>query len=100
MASSGITGTCITQHFNPAARSLARSCSGDCFDCSCFCWNVASLNTSTGVVSWTPSCGQVGTFGPFTLKATAASGEFGTGSFSITVTHKAGTVTVNRKSIN
>src|SRR5205085_2092566 len=54
-----------------------------------------SLNTSTGVVTWTPSCGQVGTFGPFTLKATAASGEFGTGTFSITVTHKAGTVTVN-----
>jgi len=54
----------------------------------------ATLSSSTGVVSWTPSCGQAGGYGPFTLTATAATGETGTGSFSLTVTHKVGTVTV------
>jgi hypothetical protein len=56
--------------------------------------NGATLNTSTGVVSWTPSCGQAGSYGPFTLTATAGTGELGSASISLTVTHKTGTVTV------
>jgi hypothetical protein len=54
----------------------------------------ATFNTSSGVITWTPSCGQAGSYGPFTLTATAASGESGNASISLTVTHKAGTVTV------
>ncbi len=55
----------------------------------------ASFDPSTGVTTWTPSCGQAGAYGPFTLKATAATSEFGTGNFSLTVNHKVGTVTVH-----
>ena len=54
----------------------------------------ATLNTSSGEVSWTPGCGQAGSYGPFTLKATAATGEFGTASLTLTVTHRVGTVDV------
>jgi hypothetical protein len=46
------------------------------------------------VVSWTPTCGQAGSYGAFTLNAHAATGESGSGSFSLTVTHKVGTVAV------
>src|SRR5262249_56850170 len=55
----------------------------------------ATFRRSRGAVSWTPSCGQAGSYGPFTLTATAVTGESGTGSFSISVTHKTGTVTVS-----
>src|SRR5439155_10517410 len=34
----------------------------------------ASFSTSTGAVNWTPSCGQAGSYGPFTLTATPATG--------------------------
>jgi hypothetical protein len=58
----------------------------------------ASFSGTTGQITWTPACGQVGTYGPFTLTATvtAAGGQSysGTADFSINVTHKAGTVTV------
>src|SRR5205807_591482 len=54
----------------------------------------ATFDPSTGAVSWTPACGQAGSYGPFTLTATASTGESGTGSFSIIVNHKVGTVTV------
>ena len=57
----------------------------------------ASFSTSTGVVTWTPACGQAGTFGPYTLTATVVNGSetySGSGTFSIVVTHKVGTVTV------
>jgi hypothetical protein len=55
----------------------------------------ATFSTSTGVISWTPACGDARNYGPFTLTATAASAEFGTSnSFAIVVTHKTGTVTV------
>ena len=55
----------------------------------------ASLDPATGVVSWTPACGEVGTHGPYTLTATAVEGESGTGQFSLVVTHKPGTVAVS-----
>src|SRR5205807_1850591 len=55
----------------------------------------ASLNPATGVITWTPSCGQQGNFGPFTFTATAATGEAGSSNaFTIEVDHKVGTVTV------
>ena len=53
----------------------------------------ATLNSS-GQIVWTPSCGQANNYGPFTLKATAATGEIGTSSFSLVVTHKVGTVSI------
>jgi hypothetical protein len=52
----------------------------------------ASLNTSTGVITWTPDCqaaegGSGGDYGPFTLTATAATGEGGgSNAFTIHVT--------------
>ena len=54
----------------------------------------ATFSSSTGVVSWTPACGEVGSHGPYTLTAHASSGESGTGSFSLVVTHLPGTVAV------
>ena len=54
----------------------------------------ASLDAVSGVVSWTPACGEVGTYGPYTLTAHAATGESGTGELSLVVTHKAGGVSV------
>jgi hypothetical protein len=55
----------------------------------------ATFNSSTGVITWTPACGTVGSYGPFTLTATAATSEVGTSNaFTINVTHKPGTVTV------
>src|SRR5439155_22842766 len=55
----------------------------------------ASFSTSTGEIVWTPACGEVGSYGPFTLTATAATLESGSSNaFKINVTHKAGTVTV------
>jgi hypothetical protein len=47
-----------------------------------------------GAVTWTPTCGQADAYASFTLTATAATGETGTGTFNLTVTHKVGTVTV------
>jgi hypothetical protein len=53
------------------------------------------LSASTGVITWTPPCGSAGSYGPFTLTATAATGESGNGNaFLIQVAHKVGTVTV------
>jgi hypothetical protein len=55
----------------------------------------ATFSTSTGVIQWTPSCGEAGSYGPFTLTATAATSQFGSSNaFTIVVTHLAGTVTV------
>jgi hypothetical protein len=54
----------------------------------------ATLSSSSGVVSWTPSCGQAGNYGPFTLTATAATGELDSETFSLVVTHKVGTVSI------
>jgi hypothetical protein len=52
----------------------------------------ALLNSSTGVITWTPDClaaqgGSSGDYGPFTLTATAATGEAGSSNaFTIHVT--------------
>jgi hypothetical protein len=46
----------------------------------------ATFDTNTGKIIWTPDCGQAGTYGPYTLTATAASGDTDTESFSILVT--------------
>src|SRR5207249_2894764 len=55
----------------------------------------ASFSTSTGEIMWTPACGDVGSYGPFTLTATAATTEAGNSNpFKIDVTHKTGTVSV------
>jgi hypothetical protein len=55
----------------------------------------ASFNPGTGQIIWTPGCGLAGNYGPFTLTATAPSGDYGTSNaFGIQVTHKAGTVSV------
>ncbi len=57
----------------------------------------ATLNPSTGVVTWTPTCGDFESgplYGPVVLTATAASEETGTASFSITVINSPGTVTI------
>jgi len=49
----------------------------------------ATFSTSTGVISWTPPCASHGTYGPFTLTATAASGDAGSSNaFTIVVTPK------------
>jgi hypothetical protein len=56
----------------------------------------ATFNTSNGEIQWTPNCGDAGSYGPFTLKATAPSGDYGlSNAFAINVTHKVGTVAVN-----
>src|SRR5262249_11292575 len=55
----------------------------------------ASFSTSTGVVTWTPSRGPAGSSGPLYPTVSGSTGEFGTGPFSLTVTHKVGTVTVS-----
>src|SRR5439155_8401417 len=53
----------------------------------------ASFSTSTGEIVWTPACGEAGSYGPFTLTATAATLESGSSNaFKIDVTHKTGTV--------
>ena len=55
----------------------------------------ATFSSSTGQIQWTPACGTAGNFGPFTLTATAASGEFASSNaFTIHVAHLVGTVTV------
>src|SRR5207249_5836779 len=55
----------------------------------------ASFSTSTGEIMWTPACGDVGSYGPFTLTATAATLESGNSyTFKIDVTQKVGTVAV------
>src|SRR5439155_747293 len=55
----------------------------------------ATGSTRCGESVWTPACGEDGSYGPFTLTATAATLEFGSSNtFKIDVTHKAGTVTV------
>jgi hypothetical protein len=55
----------------------------------------ATFSTSTGEIVWTPACGQAGNYGPYTLTATAASGESGSSNaFAIVVNHRTGTVTV------
>ena len=47
------------------------------------------------MITWTPACGTAGSYGPFTLTATAATGEVGASNpFSIVVAHLVGTVTV------
>jgi hypothetical protein len=46
-------------------------------------------------VTWTPACGQAGSYGPYTLKAMVPSGDYATVSFSVSVSHKVGTVTVD-----
>ncbi len=56
---------------------------------------VGATLDANGVVVWTPVCGQANSYGPFTLTATAATSEIGTGSFSLVVTHKVGTVSVD-----
>jgi hypothetical protein len=49
----------------------------------------ATFNTSTGEIQWTPACGTAGNYGPFTLTATAASGDAGSSNaFTIVVAHK------------
>src|SRR5207342_1397835 len=54
-----------------------------------------TFTSSTGVIQWTPACGAAGNYGPFTLTATAASGDAGSSNaFTIVVAHLAGTVTV------
>ncbi len=56
----------------------------------------AAFDTGTGAISWTPPCGAAaGTYGPYTLTATAATGEVGTEDFGLTVTHKVGTVAID-----
>jgi hypothetical protein len=53
----------------------------------------ALLSTSTGEVTWTPACGTANTYGPFTLTATAASGDAGSSnSFQIIVSPKTYTI--------
>src|SRR6185503_16159789 len=55
----------------------------------------ASFSTSSGVITWTPACGTANTYGPFTLTATAVTGEVGaSNAFEIHVTHLVGTVSV------
>lgn len=54
----------------------------------------ATFDPVGNTVVWTPACGQAGVYGPFTLTATAATGESGSASFSLTVQHRAGTVAV------
>ena len=57
----------------------------------------ASFSTSSGVITWTPACGDANTYGPFTLTATVTNGAevySGNDVFSIVVTHKVGTVTI------
>ena len=55
----------------------------------------ATFSSTTGQIQWTPACGTAGTYGPFTLTATAASGEVGSSNaFAIVVAHLVGTVTV------
>src|SRR5439155_18741897 len=53
----------------------------------------ATFSTSTGEIMWQPACGEAGSYGPFTLTATAATLESGnSNTFKIDVTHKVGTV--------
>src|SRR5262249_23553175 len=59
----------------------------------------ANIDPGTGVITWTPECEAAetsgGHYGPITVTATAATGEFGSTSFSITVTNTLGTVAVD-----
>ena len=59
----------------------------------------ATFSTGDGPITWTPACGQAGTYGPYTLTATvtAVGGQTYSGSetFSITVTHMVGTVAID-----
>jgi hypothetical protein len=53
----------------------------------------ATFNTTSGEIQWTPPCGTAGTYGPFTLTATAASGDAGSSNaFSMVVAHKTYTI--------
>src|SRR5439155_1285899 len=55
----------------------------------------ASFSTSTGEIVWTPACGDVGSYGPFTLTATAATLEVGSSQpCDVEGTREEGTVTV------
>ena len=54
----------------------------------------ATFSTGSGEIAWTPDCSQAGSYGPYTLTATAASGESDTELFSILVTDTPGGVTV------
>jgi hypothetical protein len=36
----------------------------------------ATFNAGNGKISWTPACGDAGSYGPFTLKATAPSSDY------------------------
>src|SRR5439155_1426703 len=55
----------------------------------------ASFSTSTGEIMWTPACGDVGSYGPFTLTSTAATLEVGSSkTMKIDVPHKFGSVAV------
>src|SRR5439155_22536751 len=54
----------------------------------------ATFSTSTGEIVWTPACGDVGSYGPVTLTATAATTEAGSSNaVSIDVTDMPVTVT-------